>query len=463
MGCLTDLDSRSKHDNRDSRAARNGRPDDRLDVYRAGSERLELVGRISRKTGGFEYDPAYLAGSSAAPVSCSLPLRTEGYGGAAARPYFEGLLPEGNPRSAAASLLQVRDDDYLSLLAEYGLDCAGDLVVAGEGGRLREEGQPAPGHEPVDVGDLANDLASCEATARINRVSRLSLAGTQNKVGLFHDPGEADLRKGWYSPAGGAPATHVLKTSERHNVPYLEFLCTRAAGTCGVPSARVHLVDLGGPVLCSERFDRAWTGTRPEGGAKPDLVRLHQEDLTQAFGLPHGSKYAELEGGTAKAVATFIRERSANPLADLEAFARLSLFNYLIGNCDNHLKNISVIYAPDRDAAGSRGMRLAPAYDIFCTTWFPGISREMGMALGGERDIDAIGPAHLVAFAQDIGLASERFATMCATLAAHVDGAIDQAARDAAADFDELEWKAEDLHEDIAPRKRVLERAAKEA
>ena len=135
----------------------------------------------------------------------------------------------------------------------------------------------------------------------------------------------------------------------------------------------------------------------------------------------------------------------------------------LRGQSCHTVKNISVIHAPDRDAAGSRGKRLAPAYDIFCTTWFPGISREMGMALGDERDIDAIGPTRLVAFAQDIGLASERFATTCATLAAHVDSAIDQAARDAAADFDELAWKAEDLHEDIAPRKRVLECAAKEA
>ena len=445
--------------------------DSNLNVYRAGESKSELVGRLSRETGSFEYDPAYLASNTAAPISYSLPLRAEGYDGPAARPYFEGLLPEGNPRSAAARLLEVCDDDYLSLLAGCGLECAGNIIVAGEDGWQGETGRLRPSCEEfVDVRNLVNDLASCEATARINGASHLALAGTQNKVGLFHDPSEHDLRRGWYRPTAGAPSTHVLKTAKRHNVPYLEFLCTRAAGMCGVPTVRVHLLDLGGPVLCSERFDRVWMGALPEGnrsggnrsegGEEPRLVRLHQEDLAQALGLLPSSKYAELEGGTARTIAASIRERSANPDADLKAFARLSLFNYLVGNCDNHLKNLSVVFAPDSRTAGSHGMRLAPAYDIFCTTWFPAISREMGMALGGERDIDAIGPEHLAAFAQDIGLNPAHFAEMCGELAGRIDGAIDRAAHGAEGDFDELAWKAEDLHEDIAPRRRVLERAA---
>lgn len=182
---------------------------------------------------------------------------------------------------------------------------------------------------------------------------------------------------------------------------------------------------------------------------------MHQEDFAQAFGLLPISKYAELEGGTAKTIASFIRRSFAHPIADLEAFARLSLFNYLVGNCDNHLKNLSILYGPNW-----RERKLAPAYDLVCTTWFPDISREMGMLLGGEGDIDAISPEHLVAFAREIKLPRTRFADMCTSLAGQVDVAIDQAVTDGAASLDELAWKAEELHEDIAPRKLILERAA---
>ena len=419
-----------------------------LGVYRMTDGGIELVGRLSRENGSFAYCPDYLASTAPAPISYSLPLRAEEYDGASARPYFEGLIPEGLARSAVAALLHVRSEDYLSLLAGYGFECVGDVIIADKEERLDFA------YEPIEIGSLAKDLAHGEATARINEVSRLSLAGTQNKVGLFHNPDEADLRIGWGKPIGGAPSTHILKSSERRNVLYLEYLCTRAAQICGVPAARVHLLDLGGPVLCSERFDRAWVGEGKDG-SKPRLVRLHQEDFAQAFGLLPTSKYAELEGGTAQTVASLIRRSFDRPIANLEAFALLSLFNYLIGNCDNHLKNLSILYGADW-----RERKLAPAYDLVCTTWFPDISREMGMLLGGEGAIDAVGPEHLVAFAREIGLPPARFSKMCASLAGQVDTAIDQAAADGATGLDEIAWKAGELHEDIAARKLVLERAA---
>ena len=45
---------------------------------------------------------------------------------------------------------------------------------------------------------------------------------------------------------------------------------------------------------------------------------------------------------------------------------------------------------------------------------------------------------------------------MCSELAGRIDPAIDDVAAKGPAVFDELEWKAADLHEDIAPRKEVL-------
>ncbi len=185
------------------------------------------------------------------------------------------------------------------------------------------------------------------------------------------------------------------------------------------------------------------------------VLRRHQEDFTQAFDILPGSKYAELEGGTAHRIADFIHRRFARPIQAVDAFARLTLFNYLIGNCDNHLKNVSILYSSDW-----RGLTLAPAYDLVCTTWFPDLSREMGMRLGGEERIDEVGPEHIATFASEMGVPLKRLEAICADLASHVDDAIDAAAASAPLAFDELEWKAADLREDIAPRRAVLERVA---
>ena len=75
--------------------------------------------------------------------------------------------------------------------------------------------------------------------------------------------------------------------------------------------------------------------------------------------MPPDANYRELEHSTAPAVGSFIRMRSSRPIEDLEAFARITCFNYLVGNCDNHLKNLSILYT-----STWKSFRLAPAYDL---------------------------------------------------------------------------------------------------
>ena len=417
---------------------------DTLGVYRVIDETAQLVGHLSMSDGSFAYDSSYLQAQTAGALSCSLPLSTKSFSQDDARPYFEGLLPEGHARQAIAAALHVREENYLSLLANYGFECIGDVIIARENEVLTNH------YEPIDVTNLASDLGENKA-AEINAASRLSLAGTQNKVGLYHDPRSIRWETDWYRPLGGAPSTHILKTSPNRNVLYLEYLCTRASRSCGIPTADIRLLDLNGPVVCSERYDRSPVSDSHNAR----VLRHHQEDFSQALGILPGSKYAELEGGTARNIATFIRRRFSRPIEGIESFARLTLLNYLIGNCDNHLKNMSILYSPNW-----REISLAPAYDLVCTTWFPNLSREMGMLLGGEGRIDCIGAEHLSLFAKDIGLPTRRLRAMCSGLAGRIDPAIDDAAAHGPAVFDELEWKAADLHEDIAPRKEVLAKIA---
>ena len=410
-----------------------------LGVYRVIDAATQLVGHLSMSDGSFAYDSSYLQEQNAGALSCSLPLCAKSFSQDEARPYFEGLLPEGHARQAIAAALHMREENYLSLLAGYGFECIGDVIIASENEALTSL------YEPIDVTNLANDLGENKA-AEINAASRLSLAGTQNKVGLYHDPRSSCWETDWYRPLGGAPSTHILKTSPNRNVLYLEYLCTKASLSCGVPTANIRLLDLNGPVVCSERYDRS-----PADSHNAHVLRRHQEDFTQALGILPGSKYAELEGGTARNIAAFIRRRFSRPIEGIESFARLTLFNYLIGNCDKHLKNMSILYSPNW-----REMGLAPAYDLICTTWFPSLSREMGMLLGGEGRIDCVEAEHLSLFAKDIGLPARRLRAMCSELADRIGPAIDDAAAKGPAVFDELAWKAVDLHEDIAPRKEVL-------
>lgn len=48
------------------------------------------------------------------------------------------------------------------------------------------------------------------------------------------------------------------------------------------------------------------------------------------------------------------------------------LFDYLVGNCDNHLKNYALLYNP-----AWRTREVAPLYDVMSTVAYPSIYKEM--------------------------------------------------------------------------------------
>lgn len=68
-----------------------------LGVFRTTPNGIERIGTLDERTGRFSYDERYLVSPSAAPISCSLPLKEGPYDQREVRPYFEGLLPEGAP------------------------------------------------------------------------------------------------------------------------------------------------------------------------------------------------------------------------------------------------------------------------------------------------------------------------------------------------------------------------------
>lgn len=405
------------------------------------------IGTISSDGALFAYDPAYLAQPGATAISLSLPLRETPFSAIEYQPYFEGLLAEGFSRQALVTELQLREGDWFSLLAACGHDCVGDVVVLANG----NDTQRTSSYQSIDSQTLKLMFQDLPTIAEQNAEMRLSLAGAQGKTGLAHDP-IAPMSEGWLQPQGLAATTHILKTSPMRDIPEIEFLCMKAAQTCGIKTANVSLLDFANPVLAVERFDRQIV----RDGDNWHVERLHQEDLCQAFGMTSGSKYAELDGGSIHDIAALLRARSARPARDIAAFAQQLLFSYVIGNCDAHLKNFSLLYRKGT-VEGRPSISLSPAYDLVCTTYFPKYSRDMAMNIGGVRSIDDVNADTFVSLAHELGITVRALKTFATPIAEQLLPALEAAGDGVNGDvLDSTPYIAEDLAKDFGPRLNVL-------
>ena len=416
-----------------------------LAIFRIIKRAPVVVGHISRPSGNlprFSYARSYLEDPQAIPLSQTLPLKDKPFDERILRPYFEGLLPEGAARDALIAQLQIHEEDYLSILATDGLECIGDVVATPVDEPLAWD---AGSYVALNSDELNAILFGIDSLAASNNASRLLLPGTQGKVGLAHNPSDP-IGTGWSRPLGGAASTHILKVSNMDRIAEFELICMEAAKRCGLRVAQTSAIQVAGKVVCvSERFDRNVESR--EGTLCVD--RLHQEDMAQAFGVTPRSKYVELKGGSYHCISQLLRKHSTAVLADIEELARVAIFNYLIGNCDNHLKNLSVTYE-------GAHLRLAPAYDLVCTTFFEQYSRDMGMRIGHTRNIDGVEGEDFIALAKDIGLGPRRMRTLCADIADSIIAAVCDAG-DALKDVSPtLPYSAEDIADDLSPRLTVL-------
>lgn len=90
------------------------------------------VGRLEElETGGsqFVYDAAWLSRRDAAPVSLTLPLRSEPYVSRTIHPFFENLLPEGWLLELSVAKLKIAKDDAFGLLVATCADCVGAVEI----------------------------------------------------------------------------------------------------------------------------------------------------------------------------------------------------------------------------------------------------------------------------------------------------------------------------------------------
>ncbi|MEO6790871.1 MAG: HipA N-terminal domain-containing protein, partial [Ornithinibacter sp.] len=158
-------------------------------------------GRVSCAYLGAAFE---MAGLTAPLLSCSLPLRR---GRGAAYPFASGLLPEGVHRQVMAGIAGVPTHDVIGMLARFGRDVAGALVIT-EGDL---EHRPQPSVEPYDEHGLDRAVAELsDHPLGLYDDSELSIAGLADKMLLARTPDG-----GFGRPRHGAASTHILKVDDR--------------------------------------------------------------------------------------------------------------------------------------------------------------------------------------------------------------------------------------------------------
>ena len=317
------------------------------------------VGRIigeKEEDARFSYAEEYLSGNIARPISIHLPLSENAFSVDDTRNFFEGLLPEGFTRRCVAGLLHTDANNYLSLLAGLGNECLGAIKITDENNEVVNENN-----------------------------------------------------KDWYLPKGAAPSTHIVKQSHVRldGIVTNEQLCMMTAGNMGIEIPESFIVNVGDGrdeevLLATKRYDRAIKDGLKKINGLSVPYRLHQEDFSQAMGISAHNKYESDNAGYLKMMFEIIRQKSFNPIADQLKMWDICIFNYLIGNTDNHIKNVSLLYDEEL-----KTVRLAPAYDILSTVIYTSSTRDMAFSIGNEYDIKKITRDSFRREAANIGLGEQ--------------------------------------------------------
>ncbi|MCQ8229817.1 MULTISPECIES: type II toxin-antitoxin system HipA family toxin [Pantoea] len=371
----------------------------------------ERVGILTRNTNGahtFQYDPSWLNNRLARPLSISLPLQLPVISSAAVLNYFDNLLPDSPlVRDRIVARYQAKSRQPFDLLREIGKDSVGAVML------LPPDSTPADlglNFERLDEHKLERVLSAYQADIPLGMISeehdfRISVAGAQEKTALLATD------DGWAIPHGATPTSHIIKlpigeikqpfaTLDMRESVENEYLCLALARALGFAVPDASIIHAGKmKALAVQRFDRRWNHQQTQ------LLRLPQEDMCQAFGLPSALKY-ESDGGSGIADIMQFLMGSSNALEDRYAFMKFQVFQWLIGATDGHAKNFSVFI----ERGGS--YRLTPFYDIisvFTSMGGNGLNiRDLKLAMslkaskGRKNQIDKIFPRHFLATAKQV-------------------------------------------------------------
>jgi len=434
--------------------ARRSRPDT-LGVWMNG----EQVGQWTsgtRTSSEFAYAETWWESTSARPLSISMP-RLPGdapHRGPYVTAWFENLLPDSPTiRERLRRRFRAPTAEAIDLLAAIGRDCVGavQLLPIGEA----PSGTRQIESVPLSDADVAQALRAVTTGAPFGTGSssempfRISIAGAQEKTALLRHNG------GWCEPLGATPTTHILKLplglvgnvrADMTNSVENEWLCLQLLSSWGLPTARAEIARFSDhiseeTVLVVERFDRR-LHIEPDSG-QAWFIRLPQEDLCQAFGLPRDKKYEADDGPGIRKIIELLA-MGATPSADIRLFVLAQLAGWLLAAPDGHAKNYSVFLKRD-------GYTLTPLYDVL--SGWPVIGQganelaeqdvELAMGLRRrttlERKLRRIATVHWKALADQSAVPG--MFQMMEQLVDRADKSFDKLATSLPPDFPQLVWE----------------------
>ena len=376
----------------------------KLSVFIEINGSYEHVGEVSgtdSTNACFSYADTYLANPEHRAISIGLPLEEKVFNSQRTRIFFEGLLPEGFTRRCVAEWMHVDENDYISILAGLGKECLGAIKILDE-----MDKKIVPEYRKLSAEEVYN-LASEGATesAELVTKSHLSLTGASGKVGLYYNTEEAQ----WYLPIGDAPSTHIVKQSHVRlkKIVTNEQLCLLTAKYLGIEIPESFIVttesmDGEAVLFATKRYDRKFTEDNRMLNGMPVPYRMHQEDFAQALGIAAANKYEKSNEGYLKKLFEVLRRYSADPMTDSLKLWDICVFNYLVGNTDNHIKNLSLLYGRDL-----KSIRLAPAYDIVSTQIYENSTENMALSINGICNINEITRDSFEKAASQVGLGAK--------------------------------------------------------
>ena len=195
----------------------------------------------------------------------------------------------------------------------------------------------------------------------------ITVPGVQPKLSMSLIKETNELAHSRLTIVGALGGSYIFKppSNDFPEMPANEHLTMRIAESFGIQTVPSSLIRLQSGELSyiTKRIDR---GAK---GEKKHMLDMFQ--ITEAY-----DKYKSSSEKIGKALGNY----SSNTLLDKLFFFELTLFSFLMGNNDMHLKNFSMIET-------GTGWSLAPAYDLLNATIInPEDKEEMALTLNGRKN-----------------------------------------------------------------------------
>ena len=218
-------------------------------------------------------------------------------------------------------------------------------------------------HAPI----LPYQLSEMEKLAKESAELSITVPGVQPKLSLGWIKKELENgHQGRLTIMDALEGNYILKPQNAlyPQMPENEHLSMKLAALFKIDIVPINMIRLASGELCfiTKRIDR-----------NPDGSKNHMIDFLQILELE--DKYK----GTMETIGKNIGELSANTLWDKLRFFELTVFNYIIGNNDMHLKNFSMWLSDQL-------WTLSPAYDLLnVKIILPKDKEDMALMLGGKK------------------------------------------------------------------------------